>query len=103
MFLLIHCLRHLLLLTARIESVHHKDANHDHDSEHCHAHFLTDACRCRRVRMQLQTRRRFHWLSEVAHGCTPASAALGAGWACGFCPGAFPPPTSALRIKSTFV
>ena len=30
-------------------------------------------------------------------------SALGAGWVCGFCPGAFAPLTSALRIKSTFV
>src|SRR5271155_1014962 len=51
--LLILRLCNLLLLTARIESVYHKDANHDHDSEHCHAHFLANACCWRWFGMQL--------------------------------------------------
>jgi hypothetical protein len=51
--LLILRLRNLLLLTARIEAVNDKDANHDHDSEHCHAHFLANACCWRWFGMQL--------------------------------------------------
>src|SRR6266478_5096141 len=55
--LLILRLRNLLLLTARIESVYDKDANHDHDSEHCQAHFLANARSWRWFGMQLQPRR----------------------------------------------
>src|SRR5713226_6915954 len=40
--LLILRLRHLLLLTARIESVYDEDTDHDHNPEHCDAHFLAN-------------------------------------------------------------
>src|SRR5271155_2909175 len=65
--LLILRLRHLLLLTARIESVYDEDANHDHDSEDCHANFLANASCWRRLRVQLDPGRRFDWLFLVVH------------------------------------
>jgi hypothetical protein len=34
MFLLIHCLGHLLLLPACRESIHHKDPNEEYDPEY---------------------------------------------------------------------
>src|SRR2546421_11453639 len=99
MFLLIHCLGHLLLLPARRESIHHKGPNEEYDPEYGQAHFFADARRWWRVRVDLQTGGRFHRLFQGTHWFTTPLSPPHADWGWGGCGFRVPPGSPNLRHK----